>query len=363
MAQVYKYTIHDINNIILNGFEYKLNDDVVEVISNLTSEVGSPTYIKTPNFQKQNTENDDIKAQKYQSRSIYGGVGGSGSGGGVGSGGNGGNGGNGKNSSIKRHKGMSNKQHLDPVKDDDWETIRTFSTTKMEQHEGIDVFIDNIRSNLNKMSIKTYDEINTNVVSNIDQLISQNISDEEAHKISSIIFDIVSSNRFYSKLYSNLYSNLISKYDFIKSVFKEKEASLGDILNNVYYVSPDENYDLFCKMNNENEKRKAFISFFVNLVLYDVIAIGKIEELLLQLLDNLNVLIKEENKKFVVDEYIEIIFILYNKELFNNENKNFTVDNHTKIVETIKHLAGVKVKTYPSLSSKSIFKLMDIIEM
>jgi hypothetical protein len=358
MAQVYKYTIHDINNIILNGFEYKLDDEIIEVISNLTSEVGSPTYIKTPNFQKQNTENEDIKTQKYQSRSIYGGAGGVGSsGGGVGSGVNG------KNSSIKRHKGMSNKHHLEAVKDDDWETIRTFSTTKMEQHEGIDIFIDNIRSNLNKMSIKTYDEINTNVVSNIDQLISQNISDEEAHKISSIIFDIVSSNRFYSKLYANLYSNLLSKYEFIKLVFKEKEASLGDILNNVHYVSPDENYDLFCKMNNENEKRKALISFFINLVLYDVIDIGRIEELLIQLLDNLNVLIKEENKKFVVDEYIEIIFILYNKELFNNENKNISTDNHTKILEIIKHLAGVKVKTYPSLSSKSIFKLMDIVEM
>lgn len=356
MAQVYKYTIHDINNIILNGFEYKLDDQIVEVISNLTSEVGSPTYIKTPNFQKQNTENDDIKTQKYQSRSIYGpsGAGGGGNGIGIGK----------QSNSIKRHKGMSNnRQHLEAVKDDDWETIRTFSTTKMEQHEGIDVFIDNIRSNLNKMSIKTYDEINTNVITNIDELLSQNISHEEANKISSIIFDIVSSNRFYSKLYANLYSNLISKYDFIKLVFKEKEASLCYVLNNVNYVSPDENYDLFCKMNNENEKRKALVSFFINLVLYDVIAVGKIEELLIQLLDNLNILIKEENKKFVVDEYIEIIFILYNKELFNNNNASVNHDNHTKIIENIRHLAGVKVKTYPSLSSKSIFKLMDIIEM
>ena len=360
MSQLYKYTIHDINNIISNGFEYKLDEQIVEVISNLTSEVGSPTYIKTPNFQKQNTENDDnIKTQKYQSRSIYGGGSGIGTGIGIGNGVSGIK----NNSSSKRHKGMSNKQHLEPVKDDDWETIRTFSTTKMEQHEGIDVFIDNIRSNLNKMSIKTYDEINTNVMSNIDQLLSQNISDEEANKISSIIFDIASSNRFYSKLYANLYSNLLSKYEFIKLVFKEKEASLCDVLNNVHYVSPDENYDLFCKMNNENEKRKALVSFFINLVLYDVIDIHKIEELLVQLLDNLNILIKEENKKFVVDEYIEIIFILYNKELFNNDNKNISVDNHTKILETIKHLAGVKVKTYPSLSSKSIFKLMDIVEM
>lgn len=352
MAQVYKYTIHDINNIILNGFEYKLDDEIIEVISNLTSEVGSPTYIKTPNFQKQNTENDDIKAQKYQTKSIYGG----GVSGNVMSGIK-------HNGSIKRNKGISNKQHLEAVKDDDWETIRTFSTTKMEQHEGIDIFIDNIRSNLNKMSIKTYDEINTNVISNIDELLSQNISHEEENKISSIIFDIVSSNRFYSKLYANLYSNLVSKYEFIRLVFKEKDASLCDVLNNVHYVSPDENYDLFCKMNNENEKRKALISFFINLVLYDVIAIGKIEELLLQLLDNLNILIKEENKKFVVDEYIEIIFILYNKELFNNNNASVNHDNHTKIIENIRHLAGVKVKTYPSLSSKSIFKLMDIVEM
>jgi len=87
--------------------------------------------------------------------------------------------------------------------------------------------------------------------------------------------------------------------------------------------------------------------------------------LLIELLENLNNLIKEENKKFVVDEYIEIIFILYNKELFvgDNSNTNINVENHQKILDIIKHLAGVKVKTYPSLSSKSIFKLMDIVEM
>lgn len=350
MAQVYKYTIHDINNIILNGFEYKISDEIIDMISNLTTEVGSPTYIKTPNFQKQNIENDETKTQKHHPRSIYGGPGG---------------GDDKNNSSIKRRKGIPNKQHSEAVKDDDWESIRTFSTTKMDQHEGIDIFIDNIRSNLNKMSIKTYDEINTNVISNIDELINQNISDEEKNKISNIIFEIASSNRFYSKLYANLYSNLLSKYEFIQMIFKEKLASIGDILNNVYYISPDENYDLFCKMNNENEKRKALVSFFINLVFYDVIAVNKIEELLIQLLDNLNNLIKEENKKFVVDEYIEIIFILYNKDLFNNNNNNTSInkDNHTKIIENIRYLAGVKVKTYPSLSSKSIFKLMDIVEM
>jgi hypothetical protein len=83
--------------------------------------------------------------------------------------------------------------------------------------------------------------------------------------------------------------------------------------------------------------------------------------LLLELLEKLNNLIKEENKKFIVDEYVELIFILYDKELFNLPDIN--KENNEKIVCNIKSLASVKVKTYPSLTSKSIFKLMDIVEM
>jgi hypothetical protein len=354
MTQVYKYTIHEVDIIKNNGFEYKLDEQIVEIISNLTSEVGSPTYIKTPNFQKQIIEGDENKTNKYISKQSnndeynqnshknY-------------------------NSMSRRRRGNKQSEH---VKDDDWESIRTFNTTKIDQHEGIDVFIDKIRSDLNKMSVKTYDEINTNVMSIIDSLLGQNISTDEAIKISNIIFDIVSSNRFYSKLYANLYSNLLLKYDFIVTVFEEKFVAFADILNNVRYVSPDENYDLFCKINNENEKRKAVTAFFINLVFYDKVSISKIEELLIELLENVNNLIKEENKKFVVDEYIEIIFILYNKELFvgdstntTNINSNINPENHKKILDIIKHLAGVKVKTYPSLSSKSIFKLMDIVEL
>ena len=347
MALTYKYSIQDINNIIFNGFEYQLDEKIIEVISNLTSEVGSPTYIKTPNFQKQNAELDENKLQyskninktgKHNSDDNYG------------------------NGNINRRK--KNNKHSEFIKDDDWETIRTFSTTKIEQHEGIDAIIDTIRSDLNKMSIKTYDEINSSVNNTIDLLLSQNINNDECVKISNIIFDIVSSNRFYSKLYAQLYSILLSKYEFINIIFKDKLESFTDILNTIQYVSPDENYDLFCKINNDNEKRKALTAFIVNLVSCKVISIDKIEDLLLDILEKVNNLIKEENKKFIIDEYIELIFILYDKELFtlshvNQENN----ENNEKILNNIKFLAGVKVKTYPSLTSKSIFKLMDIVEM
>ena len=69
---------------------------------------------------------------------------------------------------------------------------------------------------------------------------------------------------------------------------------------------------------------------------------------------------KENNKKSEVDEMTENIAILYKKSLF--ENCNHKIDG-SNIVEVINMLAHCKVKTHPSLSNKSIFKYMDMIDM
>ena len=48
----YIYSLEKINEILYQGFEYSLPDETLKIISNLSSEVGSPDYIKTPVFQK-----------------------------------------------------------------------------------------------------------------------------------------------------------------------------------------------------------------------------------------------------------------------------------------------------------------------
>ena len=73
-------------------------------------------------------------------------------------------------------------------------------------------------------------------------------------------------------------------------------------------------------------------------------------------------LMKEENNKSQVDEYTENIFLLYDERIFSKmDENNYLVENKT-ISDTIKFLASCKVKTFPSLSNKSIFKYMDIID-
>ena len=79
-----------------------------------------------------------------------------------------------------------------------------------------------------------------------------------------------------------------------------------------------------------------------------------------ELFERLVSFISIENKKNEVDELTENIAILYNKELFETRSETIAGESYITIIN---RLARSKVKTYLSLSNKSIFKFMDLIEM
>lgn len=328
-----KYTLKDFMNITFDGFNYALPEETITLISELSLEVGSPSYIKTPVFQKRE---NPLKAST--SSNLGGMVG-------------------------KKRKGNKNVEVLN---DSDWEALRTFQTTVIEQKVGLDAQIDLIRSNLNKISEKSYIDIRNKIVDLLDQLISEGISSDEMMRVSKIIFEIASTNRFFSKLYADLYSDLINKYDVMKEIFTNCFDSFIELFNNVEYVDADKDYDLFCKINKDNERRKALSTFFVNLMKNEIISVHDLKSLLCNLLNQLVNFIEEENKKNIVDELTENIALLYSKNLFEGAldlDQTKYMIGESSVLETITKLANSKVKTYPSLSNKSIFKFMDMIEM
>jgi hypothetical protein len=334
MTDTLKYTLKDFTNITFDGFNYSLPEDTISLISELSLEVGSPSYIKTPVFQKRE---NPLKASS--STSILGGVLG------------------------KKRKGNRNVEVLN---DADWEALRTFQTTVIEQKVGLEAQIDLLRSSLNKISEKSYIDIRNKIIDLLDQLIAEEISSDEMMRVSKIIFEIASTNRFFSKLYADLYSDLINKYDVMKEIFTNCFDSFIELFNNIEYVDADKDYDLFCKINKDNEKRKALSTFFVNLMKNEIIPVHDLKSLLCNLLSQLVAFIEEENKKNIVDELTENIALLYSKNLFDGtldvDQKKYMI-GESSVLETITKLANSKVKTYPSLSNKSIFKFMDMIEM
>jgi hypothetical protein len=320
--------LEDFNNITSDGFQINLPEDTLQKISEIALQVGSPTYIRTPVFNKKEREVTNVNTSA------------------------GGGGGPGTVMKKRRNRNNMESNH------EDWDTIRTFQSTKIEQKEGVDAIINNVRLNLNKLTDKNYSEYKTKII----ELIPQN-NLEEIKQIGIIIFEIASTNRFYSKMYADLYCELIEKFEEMKSTFLECFEKFIDLFNNIEYVDASVDYDMFCKNNKDNEKRKALSTFFLNLMTNGMLTKSQIINILVILLNQINTYISQDNKKNEVDEITENVAILYTKEIMESEElKEFTIKN-VAVSDFIELIANSKTKSYKSLTNKAIFKFMDMNEM
>lgn len=328
------YTLEMYSSIAFNGFEFTVPPETMDIITKLATQVGSPTYIKTPTFHvRTNTSSTN-------------------GGGGFGQ--------------TGAHKKRGKTQD---VLDSDWESIRTFHATKIETKSGIDGVFDKLRVQLNKISDKNYEEMKGNIIGLLDALVEDGASPEDMSKIGNSLFDIAANNRFYSKLYADLYAELIQKYEIMGQVFQENYQSFLQQFENVECGDPDKNYDEFCRINKVNECRRALSLFFVNLtkngILTKLQLVSTLHTLFVQMFKQVQV-VGMQNE---VNELAEIIGIIYSKQLLAECSKEegnvlqtqMRVEGLT-IEEAIKTIAKSKPKVYPSLSSKTKFKFMDILD-
>jgi hypothetical protein len=308
------YTLSEIEQIAFNGFGYDMNQTVLDIINDLAMKVGSPAYIKTPVFQK--------KEQSKQSQQPV---------------------------RKRRTKELSNTE---------WEKQEqpNHTSSVLVQKQGIDAEINKIRVCLNKLSESTYAD---NVIQIKDIINAMNVCEEDLHKVGNAIFEIASNNKFFSKLYANLYTELMQTFPMLIEIFTKNYNSYSALFKNIQYVNPDVDYNQFCVNNVANEQRKAMSAFFVNLNLSGVIPAENIAIILKELFESVLSLMVQPNKSNEVCEIVENIAILYTtKEL--PETKVAWINEEHTLPELILKLGQTKMKTYPSLPSKAIFKFMDL---
>jgi hypothetical protein len=326
-----RYTLENINSILFNGFEYNLPEKTLETISNLALQVGSPDYVKTPVFKKRE---NPMKVEPVVKEAF----------------------------GFKKTNKRGKAQEI--VNDEDWEAIRTFQTTKIEEKVGIDSQIDAVRVYLNKITDKNYIDMRNKIVEIIDKIIHEGVAPEELSRFSSTIFDIASANRFYSKIYADLYSDLSTQYEILQTAYERNLDKFTDLFNKIEYIDPTVNYDKFCEINKSNEKRKALASFYLNLMFNGIIPKVTIMKITRNLLSQIYTLISQDDKKNEVDELTETIGILYKKELYEgDEAEDYDEIDGFTISEIVDKIAKSKVKDYKSLTNKSLFKFMDLIDM
>ena len=205
---------------------------------------------------------------------------------------------------------------------------------------------------------------NCQTIEILNKLVDDGTTEEDMKRLGVVIFEIASNNIFYSKIYADLYSDLIHHYEIMKQVFENNLTTFMDLFVNVESADPEVDYNKFCKVNKDNERRKALSTFFVNLTRNQIISRDKLFSMAKDLLNIVLRLVNEENKKTEVEQLVENISVLYNKDWFEEysevtmdgeENENFT--------QVLERIAKSKMKTYPSLSNKARFKCMDLVEI
>ena len=306
------YNITDFTSVKNDGFVFNLEQSVLDIIQNISNQVGAPEYIRTPQFSK----------QKYDKRN----------------------------------------------NNTDWEEVRNFKATTFEEKTGVKLHIDNIRKHVNKITAKTYDSISVKIIEELTSITESEVSGETEEtdvsndklyaEIGDSIFTIASTNMFYSHIYARLYKDLMDKFSFMKEIFDNNFTKCSDVYRTIEYCSPNENYDRYCEINKANEERRSISMFYINLMKLKVIPVSSIVEIILGVQDYLHTLYVDEANKAIVDELSEVIFIL----VTNAHDELSSSNDWVTIHENILNITSLKVSDKEGLTNKSIFKHMDIVD-
>lgn len=250
--------------------------------------------------------------------------------------------------------------------DETWENVRSFKATKIEAKTGIDKQMNEIRILLNKISIKNFDVQKPIVVENIIKIINSVDENEDQDKnrklIIETIFFIVISNKMLSDVYASVYTELTKDLIF-GSIFKEMLLDFVEkyikSIDHINYVDQNIDYDEFCKYNKINDSRKVSAQFIVHLMKYNIIDQNKILSIIDEFQNRILQYMDQENKTNEVEEITENIFILVSlsKTVTNITDNEFWINT---ILPTIKRISSFKMKEHISLSSRVIFKYMDL---
>jgi hypothetical protein len=338
MTTIY-YSLNDINEILFNSFEYKLNEATLTIISELSSKIGVPTNYEKP-MQKTHSETDKPDRQ-YRSR-------------------------NRKQNTVFTNDGS---------KEEAWEQLRSFKATVVEKKtDGIEKTLNDIRICLNKISQKNYDNIQELIIGYIDIIKQTEDSQESMKKVANHIFEIASTNKFFSDIYARLYKELVNRYDIFQDILSHFISTFTDKFKDIKYFDQNTDYDGFCANNKINDARKATSIFIVNLVKKEVLS----KDILLSTIHSIINIILEyidiPDKVNEVEEITENMFLLVSEShIYMNISPNESIDKSTEglpnesnswnlILEKIREISQMKVKEKKSLSSRALFKYMDIMD-
>uniref|UniRef100_A0A6C0I4D9 MIF4G domain-containing protein n=1 Tax=viral metagenome TaxID=1070528 RepID=A0A6C0I4D9_9ZZZZ len=251
-------------------------------------------------------------------------------------------------SSVDHTKQRPQKSRVGPVSGSgEWNRSKPFKTTLIEKKEGLEKTINDIRYCLNNISEKNYQMQVQKIMDNLTMIPASSYE-----QVVQYIIDNAIINKLNSSLYAELLSKVIDVYpEFLPYVLRlPSEYIVG--IKQIVCLSSSEDFELFCSVNKTNDQRKGMVHFLVHLHKLGKLADDKeIENIIQLLIDMIQVWKLEPDKMNEVDELTENLF------LFVSISAKL---GSTSLPVIIQEISKYLPRQYPGLSSRAIFKFMDM---
>jgi len=299
MAKTLSYSLLSIDQINNNGFTLELPQEAVDMVNKISDIVGATNYVKTPVFHKKAKRKGNIIEEPPVPRPVV-------------------------------------------------------EKTKVEELKAT------IQISLNKMTEKTYATFETQILEAVSELKTELNNDEKfMTDVTLWVFDLATANRFASKEYVNILIKLQENYSEIKSVLDDTISKFLTCFDNIQSINPDEDYEKFCLLKAEGEKRKALSLFLVNLFKSDLFELTELEEILVKLIDELYINYKKDDCKATCEDIADNMHVLINPVVSELKKGN----SHNLIINKITNVKDLDKSENPSFSNKTKFRLMDILDL
>lgn len=246
--------------------------------------------------------------------------------------------------------------------DAEWKTKSGFSVTKFAALDNSQILINEMRSEINKITEKNVDSKIENILKNLEEIVDSTDGDaddlkEKMDKLFAVIFNASITNKLpetYSRVFGAIaQTQLTLANEFIELKMEEYINSMTGIVD----VS-EQNYDEFCEFTKTNAARKNTSSLICEISKRGTIAAlpferieTLFESLLMKVVNNMN----DKSKQKEVDEITENIVVI-----FKNLGK---LMDARKYMDRFKTIATYKNGDKPGLTSRAKFKYADLVGM
>jgi hypothetical protein len=232
----------------------------------------------------------------------------------------------------------------------------------VEVKEGVEKDINDIRTALNKISTKNYEKQKDAIVDHISEVVAREDAEKSAKDIQSIaqfIFDIASTNKFFSEMYADLYKALVDKFAVFSNILKEFVLDYTKATTAILYADPSVDYDGFCLYTKHNDRRKATASFIVMLMLRDVLSRKRVAKIVAHYMQTFLIYIETPDRGNEIEDIAEVLFVFIT---LGKAGIKHTECWTAYLRPTIESIAKMKPNSLPSLTNRAVFKFMDIMD-